>query len=105
MRAASEAMQKTLYSRHNDILLSMLRRAREEERLRQADLAARLGRAQATVSKAETGERRLDVIELREWLAAMAVDFVAIVQELDHRLGALHAGTSRSMRTVRRGPR
>lgn len=95
-------MQKSLYTRHNEILLGMLRTAREAERLRQADLAARLGRGQATVSKAETGERRLDVIELRAWLAAMDVDFVAFVQELDRRLNAAHAGVVRLTPSPRR---
>jgi transcriptional regulator with XRE-family HTH domain len=55
-------------------------------RLRQSDLAERLGSGQGTVSKAERGERRLDVIELRDWLQAMDLDFVTFVRELDRRL-------------------
>ena len=81
-------MVKSLYSRHNEVFLELLRDSREAVKLRQADLADRLGRAQAIVSKAESGERRLDVIELRAWLIALEVDFVAFVHELDRRLQA-----------------
>jgi transcriptional regulator with XRE-family HTH domain len=40
----------------------------------QADLASKIGRAQTFVSKVELGERRIDVIELFQMLAAMRVD-------------------------------
>jgi len=79
-------MLKTLHSRHNEIFLSMLRSQREAQRLRQSDLAKRLGRGQGMVSKVECGERRLDVIELRAWLGAMGVDFLSFMGELESRL-------------------
>jgi hypothetical protein len=41
------------------------------------------------VSKAETGNRRLDVIELREWLLAMGADFLAFMTELHEQLESL----------------
>ncbi|TAK78021.1 MAG: XRE family transcriptional regulator [Aquabacterium sp.] len=81
-------MLKSLYSRHNEIFLELLRSNRESSKLRQADLAGRLGHVQATVSKVEIGVRRLDVIELRAWLIALDVDFVAFMDELDQRLRA-----------------
>ena len=40
-----------------------LQHARETRKLTQADVASRLGKPQSFVSKYETGERRLDVIE------------------------------------------
>ncbi|WP_442774643.1 helix-turn-helix domain-containing protein [Sphaerotilus montanus] len=79
-------MIKSIHTRHNDIFLGMLRRSREAQRLRQADLAIRLGRGQATISKVERGERRLDVIELRAWLHALEIDFADFMSELNHRL-------------------
>ena|SRR5690349_3931550 len=99
-------MAKTLYSRHNKIFLKMLRNLRESRRLRQADLADLLGRSQATVSNVERGESRLDVIELREWLDALDVDFVGFVRSLDaelRRLGSvqLRVAAKRSSRTGR----
>jgi transcriptional regulator with XRE-family HTH domain len=78
-----ELMLKTLQSCHNDVLREMLRERRVAQRLRQADLAALLGRGQGTVSKVERGERRLDVIELRHWLTVMGVDFVEFARDLD----------------------
>jgi transcriptional regulator with XRE-family HTH domain len=80
-------MLKSLRSRQNDVFLEMLRSRREELQLRQRDLANKLGRGQAIVSKVEAGTRRLDVIELRTWLRALDVDFVAFIEELEQRLG------------------
>ena len=80
-------MPKSLYSRHNEIFLELLRRSRESVPLRQADLAMLLGRDQGTVSKVENGERRLDVVQLRDWLRALGVDFTEFMEELDGRLG------------------
>ena len=47
--------------------LTRLRRAREDAGLRQVEVANRLGRPQSYVSKCESGERRVDVIELAEF--------------------------------------
>lgn len=45
-------------------LCALLRDLREESELRQVDVAAALNEPQSYVSKYESGERRLDVIEL-----------------------------------------
>lgn len=82
-------MRKSLYRRHNEVFLGLLRRYREQGKFRQRDLAQHLGSGQGTVSKAETGNRRLDVIELREWLMAMGVDFLEFMTELHEQLEAL----------------
>jgi transcriptional regulator with XRE-family HTH domain len=84
-------MQKSIHTLHNGVLLEMLRSGRHLSRLRQCDLASRLGRGQTTVSNVERGERRLDVIELRDWLAALEVDFVDFMTRLDERLRRLPA--------------
>lgn len=47
-------------------LAQLLAEAREAAGLTQAGLAARLRRPQSFVSKVESGERRLDVVELLE---------------------------------------
>ncbi len=97
-------MAKILYSRHNEVFLAMLRGLRMTRRLRQADLADRLGRGQGLVSKVERGERRLDVIELRDWLAALDTDFIGFVSSLDAQL-RLHATTDPQMTRRRGAPR
>ncbi len=75
-------MLKSLHTKQNQVFLKLLRARRETQRLRQADLALRLGRGQATVSKVERGVRRLDIIELRAWLTALDVDFPSFIAEL-----------------------
>lgn len=86
-------MPKTLHSRHNEVFLAMLRGLRMARRLRQSDLAERLGRRQGLVSKVECGERRLDVIELRDWLSALDADFIGFLSSLDAEL-RLHTTTN-----------
>ncbi|MGI8589327.1 MAG: helix-turn-helix domain-containing protein [Chloroflexia bacterium] len=46
------------------ILSQRLREAREAARLSQAEAAIRVGKPQSFISKCESGERRLDIIEL-----------------------------------------
>ncbi len=48
-------------------LLKRLRKAREDAGLTQAKVARRLGRNQSWVSKKESGERRMDPVELCEF--------------------------------------
>jgi transcriptional regulator with XRE-family HTH domain len=79
-------MLKTLHTWHNEEFLKLLRSSRARKRLRQTDLAQRLGRDQPTVSKVESGVRRLDVIELRAWLHALDIDFLAFMAELNENL-------------------
>lgn len=81
-------MRRKPHPQEYGVLLELLREGRRSRRMRQADLAAELGRAQATVSKVESGEIWLDVIELRAWLRALQIDFVDFMRVLDSTLGA-----------------
>ena len=47
--------------------LARLRAARREAGLTQEEVARRLGRSQAFVSKSESGDRRVDVVELQQF--------------------------------------
>ena len=71
------------------MFLDLLRNYRQRRRLRQIDVGMRLGKDQGMISKVESGERRLDVIELRAWLEAIEVDFIAFMKELDSQLSGL----------------
>jgi len=79
-------MHKSLYSRPNEVFLALLRGTRMARQLRQSDLAIRLGRSQAIVSRVESGARRIDVVELLVWLNALDTDIVSFAQELHHHL-------------------
>jgi transcriptional regulator with XRE-family HTH domain len=50
--------------------------------LSQTDVARRLRRPQSFVSKYETGERRLDIIELMEVAEAIGFDLCGFITEL-----------------------
>ena len=76
-------MEKTIHSAGYALLLRRLRRARKDAGVTQEQLAKRLGVTQSAVSKCERAERRIDVIELRAWCAALRVSFPAFVAELD----------------------
>lgn len=80
-------MDKSLYSPEYKILLEMLRSAREASGITQIDLADRLGETQSFISKCERGERRLDIVELRDWCAAIGVSFVPFLKKFDQACG------------------
>jgi transcriptional regulator with XRE-family HTH domain len=60
-------MGRSLHSEKYKRLLERLRNARLQVELTQIEVARRLRRPQSYVSKCESGERRIDVIELAEF--------------------------------------
>lgn len=56
---------KTIHDRAYQVLVDCLRKARQDAQLTQTELAERLRTDQSYVSRYESAERRLDVIELR----------------------------------------
>lgn len=79
-------MQKTISSQAYDYFLICLREAREEAGLTQDMLAERLGQTQSFVSKCERGERRLDIVELREFCQAMDINLERFVRDFERGL-------------------
>lgn len=63
--------------------LSLVRQMRIDAGLRQADLADRLGEPQSFVSRYESGERRLDVLELRKICRVLGVQLVDFIKRLE----------------------
>lgn len=73
---------------HRDeaVLLALVREARTEAALTQTELASRLGRPQSFVSKIESGERKLEAVELVAICRALGiplVEFAARFQDRD----------------------
>lgn len=66
--------------------LVCLRQAREQAGLTQQDLAQRLGETQSFVSKCERGERRMDLVELREFCKAMGISLEKFVRQFENTL-------------------
>ncbi|MFZ5995202.1 MAG: helix-turn-helix domain-containing protein [Thermodesulfobacteriota bacterium] len=76
-------MQKAIYSQDQGRLQKLLKTARLEASLTQAELAQRLGVNQSFVSKYESGERRLDLIELRNICKALGIPLLSFVKRFD----------------------
>ena len=64
-------------------LQALLREVRQEAGLRQTDLAKRLGQPQSFISKYESGERRLDLPELRQVCKAIGIPLKQFVERFE----------------------
>jgi len=78
-------------STRNGCFLSLLRQVRQEAGLTQAKLAGLLGKPQSFVSKYESGERRLDVLELREICVAAGISLESFIIRLEGSLDSAMA--------------
>lgn len=79
-------MKSSRYSQHYVLFLKQLREARLQAGLSQLQLADALGQRQTFVSKCELGDRRLDVVELRDWVVALGGDPAGFMANLEERL-------------------
>lgn len=78
-------MRKSIYSFEQTELLGLLREARRGAKLTQSELARRLGRSQSFVSKYESGQSRLDLVELQSICRALGTSLSAFVREFEGR--------------------
>jgi transcriptional regulator with XRE-family HTH domain len=67
-------------------LQALLRRVRADAGLTQTDVAQRLGQPQSFVSKYESGERRLDILELRQVCQAVGIPLHEFIRRLEEAL-------------------
>jgi len=58
---------KSIHSKEYSAVIERLRKARLEANLTQLQVAKKLGHHQSYVSKIESGERRVDVVELNKF--------------------------------------
>ena len=86
-------MKKSLYTRENKIFCGLLKALRNEAGLTQREVAQRLEWPQTYVSRYESGERRLDPVELYAVCGALDTPFIefakrweeAIEKNRDHK--------------------
>jgi transcriptional regulator with XRE-family HTH domain len=76
-------MDKSLSSTESEKLAALLRSVRSESGLTQAQVAERLALPQSFVSKYESGERRLDLVELRQICKALGISLVDFVRRFE----------------------
>lgn len=77
-------MEKNIYTHSQVVLRSLLKKVRLDAGLRQVDLAHKIGEPQSFVSKYESGERKLDFIELHNICQAIGIsmhDFIDRYEE------------------------
>ncbi len=79
-------MAKKIVSYPYEELQILLRDLRQESGLTQADLARCLKQSQSFVSKYETGERRLDILELRHICSVLGISLQDFVRRLEDSL-------------------
>jgi len=79
-------VKKTIYTEDQKRLRNLLKSARLEAGLTQEQLAERLSVPQSFVSKYESGERKLDLIELRNICRALGISLLSFVRQFDESL-------------------
>ena len=72
-------MQKTIFTPDYRAMLARLKEARRLAGYTQAQLAERVGETQSFVSKVERGERRLDVVEMRDYCRALGIPLAEVL--------------------------
>ena len=59
-------MPAGIYGSEHERIVARLRRARLDAGLGQTDVAGKIGKTQSYVSKIESGQRKVDVLQLKE---------------------------------------
>ena len=75
-------MTKSVFSDRYALFLAIIVQARKEAGLTQSELAARLGKPQSYISKAERGERRVDVVEFVDIAEAIGIQPAELIMRL-----------------------
>lgn len=92
-------------------LLSLIIQSRISKGLTQAELAELLGKPQSFISKIETGERRLDLVELIYVCDQIDLDPTIVLEEVIECVESMSPGNKKKVpkasgsKSERRGPR
>ena len=76
-------MKKKLYIAQRNRMTDLLREVKLKAGLTQVELAARIEKDQVYISRYESGQRRLDVLEVREICQAVGITLEAFVKRLE----------------------
>lgn len=76
-------MEKTPFSGEYQIFLDLLKELRAQASLTQEDIATALGETQSFVSKCERGERRIDIVELRQFCQVIGIPLAEFAVKLE----------------------
>ena len=70
-------MPRSIYTKEHSDIVDRLKKARLESGFGQIDVAEKLGKTQSYISKIESGQRRIDILQLKEFakLYKKSLDF------------------------------
>lgn len=88
-------MSKSTFTNEYAVFRDLLRELRTDSGFTQVQLSETLGMPQSFVSKYETGERRLDMIEVRAVCTSLGITLSTFVKKFETRLpDSKQGGTS-----------
>lgn len=73
-------MMKAIYSKDHAYAVEQLKKARLEAGLNQEQVAKLLGRTQSHISKIEAGQRRIDIVALKEFARIYKTDLFFFIK-------------------------
>lgn len=76
-------MAKSIFSRNQQAFQQLLKQTRIDAGVSQSELADKLDRPQSFVSKIESGERLVDLIELKEICDALGVSLTGFTRAFE----------------------
>lgn len=79
-------MEKQSDLNSHEVVELLLKKLRMQSGMRQVDVASKLGIQQSMVSKYESGERRLDILEIRELCHLFKISLSKFVELLENHL-------------------
>jgi transcriptional regulator with XRE-family HTH domain len=85
-RTRKRNVEKNTFTPEHQALCELLRQVRREAGVTQVELAVRLKRDQTFISKYESGERMLDVIEVRKICVALEIPLEKFVRRWERLL-------------------
>ncbi|HOI96941.1 MAG TPA: helix-turn-helix transcriptional regulator [Candidatus Pacearchaeota archaeon] len=73
-------MGKTIYSKDHLLIIGRLKQARAQADLDQAEVAKLIGKSQSYVSKIEAGQRKIDIIQLKDFAKVYKKDLSFFIE-------------------------